>query len=75
MRQRRQYARDNGLPVESTHELSHLFFEFHNYEVKQKMTTRLTFLILANAVATLATNPIDVVLTKLATQVPQYVGT
>jgi hypothetical protein len=67
MRQRRQFARDNGLPIESGHELNHLFYEFHNYEIKQKMTTRLTCLIFANAVATLATNPFDVVLTKLAT--------
>lgn len=75
MRQRRQYARDNGLPVESSYELSHLFFEFHNYEIKQRMTTRITYLILANAIATILTNPFDVCLTKIATQVPQYVGT
>lgn len=75
MRARRQYAREHGLPAESTHELSHLFFEFHNYEIKTKMTTRLSLLILANAFATLLTNPFDVVLSKLGTQQAQYVGT
>lgn len=67
MRERRHYARDNGLPVESTHDLSYLFYDFHNYEVMCKMTGRLNMLIIANAIATLATNPFDVVLTKIAT--------
>jgi hypothetical protein len=75
MKQRRQYAKENGLPAESTHDLNHLFFEFHNYEVKCKMTTRITLLFVANAIATLVTNPFDVVLSKIATQHPQYVGT
>lgn len=56
-----------GTKPETVHELSHLFYEFHNYEIKTKITTRLTFLIFANAVSTLLTNPIDVCLTKIAT--------
>jgi hypothetical protein len=39
------------------------------------MSTRLTLLIIANVFATLLTNPFDVVLSKLATQQPQYSGT
>ena len=62
----------NGSKPESVHDLSHYFYEFHNYEIKTKITTRLTFLILANAVATLLTNPIDVCLTKMATQQRQF---
>jgi len=57
-----------GMPEESMHDLSYLFYEFHNYEIKTKITTRLTFLILANLLATLATNPIDVCVSKMATQ-------
>lgn len=56
-----------GLPFESVHDLSYLFYEFHNYEIKTKITTRLTFLILANFFATLITNPIDVCVSKIAT--------
>ena len=70
MRQRRAYCKANDIPVESTHELSHLFFDFHNYELKTKMTTRITCLIFANAIATLITNPFDVVLSKISTQQP-----
>lgn len=70
MRQRRQYNKDNGLPVENTNDLSHLFYEIHHYELKHKMTTRLSLLIIANVIATALTNPLDVVLTKLATQQP-----
>ena len=48
--------------------MSYLFFEFHNYEVKTSMVTRLTLLLFGNFFATLATNPFDVCLSKLATQ-------
>jgi hypothetical protein len=44
-----------------------MFYEFHNYEIKTKITTRLSFLILANFVSTLLTNPIDVCVSKMAT--------
>lgn len=47
-----------------------MFYEFHNYEVKNNMTTRLTLLLLGNLLATLFTNPFDVCLSKLATQQP-----
>jgi len=57
----------NGTIPETVHDLSHFFYEFHNYEIKTKITTRLTFLILANAVATFLTNPFDVCLSKMAT--------
>ncbi len=68
MKQRRAASEIYGERSETVHELSHLFYEFHNYEIKTKITTRLTFLILANVVSTLLTNPIDVCLTKIATQ-------
>jgi hypothetical protein len=67
MKQRRAASEIYGTKPETVHELSHLFYEFHHYEIKTKITTRLTFLILANAVSTLLTNPIDVCLTKMAT--------
>ena len=67
MKQRRAQSEMYGTKAETVHELSHLFYEFHNYEIKTKITTRLSFLILANAVSTLLTNPIDDCLTKIAT--------
>ena len=67
MRQRRAFNEANGLPQESAHDLSHLFFDFHHYEIKQSMTFRLTSLIIANAFATFLTNPLDVALSKIAT--------
>jgi hypothetical protein len=67
MKQRRAISEMNGTKPESVFELSHIFYEFHNYEIKTKITTRLTYLVLANAVATFLTNPIDVCLTKMAT--------
>ena len=64
----------NGEPYDTHQSLSYMFFEFHNYEVKALMTTRLTLLLLGNLFATLLTNPFDVCLTKLATQQPQEPG-
>ena len=68
MRERRTMARNRGEVPESHRELSYLFYDFHNYEVKTSMTSRLTMLLFGNLVATLATNPLDVCLSKLATQ-------
>ncbi len=68
MKQRRAISEINGTRPETVHELSHIFYEFHNYDIKTKITMRLTFLVVANAVATLLTNPLDVCLTKIATQ-------
>ena len=65
MKQRRARLGDQA---ETVTDLSHLFYEFHSYEIKTKVTTRLTALILGNMIATLITNPFDVVLSKLATQ-------
>lgn len=67
MKQRRAMTAMQGLPQESVHDLSYVFYEFHNYEIKTKITTRLTFLILANLLATVVTNPIDVCVSKMAT--------
>jgi len=67
MKQRRAMTAMQGLPQESVHDLSYVFYEFHNYEIKTKITTRLTFLILANLLATVLTNPIDVCVSKMAT--------
>ena len=49
------------------------FYEYHNYKVKTNFTTRLTLMIIANAVACLITNPIDVCLTKILTQNPKNI--
>ena len=67
MKQRRARSEMYGTKAETVHELSNIFYDFHKYEIKTKITTRLSFLILANAVSTLLTNPIDVCLTKIAT--------
>ena len=69
MRERRTLAKSRGETPESHRELSYLFYDFHNYEVKTSMTTRLTLLLFGNLVATLVTNPLDVCLSKIATQV------
>lgn len=68
MKERRAYNRSRGEDLETHQQLSYLFYEFHNYEVKNNMTTRLSLLLLGNLVATLFTNPFDVCLSKLATQ-------
>ena len=68
MKQRRAQNRARGEPLETHNQLSYLFYEFHNYDVQSKMTTRISLLILSNLFATLVTNPFDVCLTKLATQ-------
>ena len=68
MKERRAVNRAKGEPLETHRQLSYLFYEFHNYEVKSHMTTRITLLLAGNLVATLLTNPFDVCLSKLATQ-------
>ena len=68
MKQRRALSEMQNTTPESVHDLSYLFYEFHHYEIKTKITTRLTFLIGANLLATLMTNPFDVALSKMATQ-------
>lgn len=67
MKQRRAMTEMNGTANETVHDLSHHFYEFHNYEIKTVFTTRLTMLILANVVSTFITNPFDVCLSKMAT--------
>jgi hypothetical protein len=52
MRERREATGNNK---ETMADLGYLFYDFHNVEIKTKVTTRLTSLIAANAVATLAT--------------------
>ena len=70
MRQRRTLGYS-----ESVHDLSYIFYEFHNYDIKTKITSRLSVLLIANLIATLITNPIDVCLTKIMTQKePKYTG-
>lgn len=55
--------------------MSYLFYDFHNYDVKTKIHTRYLMLVLANLVATIITNPIDVCLSKMLTQqYPKYTG-
>lgn len=71
MKQRRAYTDMNGLPREHMHDLSHYFYEFHNYEIKTGVLMRLTSLVAANFMATLLTNPLDVCLSKMATQQKQ----
>ena len=67
MKERRAFNRSRGEPLETHQDLSYLFFDFHNYEVKNNMTTRLTLLLFGNFFATLLTNPFDVCLSKIAT--------
>ena len=64
MRQRREM----GYPEESLQDMQHIFYEYHNYKIRTNYTDRLTILILANAFATIITNPIDVCLSKILTQ-------
>ena len=64
MRERREATGNNK---ETMADLGYLFYDFHNVEIRTKVTTRLTSLIAANAVATLATQPFDVCLTKILT--------
>ena len=55
--------------------MSYLFYDFHNYDVKTKVHVRFALLVLANFVATIVTNPIDVCLSKIMTQqYPKYTG-
>lgn len=48
-------------------EISYLFYDFHSYDVKTKVHVRFALLVLANFVATIVTNPIDVCLSKILT--------
>lgn len=63
MRQRRE----QGYEGETLQDLQHVFYEYHNYNIRSSYTMRLTVLIFANLVATLVTNPIDVCLSKILT--------
>ena len=63
MRQRRE----QGYEEESLQDMQHIFYEYHNYQIKSSYTTRLTILLFSNLIATLITNPIDVCLTKILT--------
>jgi hypothetical protein len=63
MRQRRLEGH-----FESFDEISYMFYDFHNYDVKTKLHVRYLYFLLANLAATLVTNPIDVCLTKILTQ-------
>ena len=70
MRQRRMEGHE-----ESFDDIKHMFYDFHNYEVKTKMHVRYVYMVLATLAATIITNPIDVCLTKLMTQQePKYTG-
>ena len=53
--------------MESFQELRHLFYDHHIYEIRTGMQNRFLGMLLANLVATLITNPLDVCLTKLMT--------
>jgi hypothetical protein len=44
-----------------------MFYDYHNYDVRTKIHIRYLYLILANLIATILTNPIDVCLTKIMT--------
>jgi hypothetical protein len=62
MRQRRSEGH-----FESFDEISYMFHDYHNYDVKTKIHVRYLYMLLANLVATLVTNPIDVCVTKIMT--------
>jgi len=44
-----------------------MFYDYHSYNVKTKIHIRYLYLVIANFIATLITNPIDVCLTKIMT--------
>lgn len=70
MRQRRNEGHQ-----ESFEDIKHMFYDYHNYDVKTKLHTRYLYMIIANLFATFLTNPIDVCLTKILTQQePKYTG-
>jgi len=70
MRQRRLEGHQ-----ESFDEISHMFYDFHNYDVKNKIHVRYLYMIIANLFATVLTNPIDICLSKMLTQqTPKYTG-
>jgi len=48
-------------------DISYLFYDFHNYDVKTRIHIRYIMLVIANVVATLVTNPVDVCLSKILT--------
>ncbi len=52
---------------ESLDEISFIFYDFHNYDIKTKLHIRFLGLLVANLVATVLTNPIDVCVSKLMT--------
>ena len=62
MRQRRMEGHQ-----ESFDEISHMFYDFHNYDVKTKIHVRYLYMIIANLFATVLTNPIDICLSKMLT--------
>ena len=49
-------------------DISYLFYDIHNYDIKTRIHIRYLLLVLANLVATIVTNPIDVCLSKILTQ-------
>lgn len=63
MRQRRIEGHE-----ESFEDIKHMFYDYHNYDVKTKMHIRYVYMVLATFIATLITNPIDVCTTKIMTQ-------
>jgi hypothetical protein len=62
MRQRRAEGH-----YETFEEISYMFYDYSNYEVRTRLHIRYLYLILANMIGTLLTNPIDVCLTKIMT--------
>jgi hypothetical protein len=62
MRQRRLEGHQ-----ESFEDISYMFYDYHSYNVKTKIHIRYLYLVIANFIATLITNPIDVCLSKIVT--------
>ena len=63
MRQRRAEGH-----FETFDEISYMFYDYHHYDIKTKIHVRYIYMILANLIATLVTNPIDVCVSKIMTQ-------
>ena len=64
-----RYCREKKSEVDASYQnKSHLFIDHHNYKIKTPMHLRFVLMLVANAVGTLVTNPIDVCMTKLITQ-------
>jgi hypothetical protein len=60
--------RENGEPEATLRSKMYLFVDYHNYKISTPMHFRFLWMLFANLLGTILTNPIDVCLTKIVTQ-------